>query len=109
MTARLEVSIQIRLRQLLGTGCNGERCYYGSFRRIRLRDAGVQFSCGAERADYKHLALRQLSNAPNNCVGSQAPPPFQKRVKPVSKKFRTGKSELRGLRFNCQHARAKFG
>ena len=29
MTARLEVAIQIRLRQLLGTGDNGERCCVG--------------------------------------------------------------------------------
>jgi len=67
----LEVAIQIRLRQLLGTGDNGERYCYRSIRRIRLRDAGTQSSCGAGRVDDKRLALRQPWNAPNDCVGSQ--------------------------------------
>jgi hypothetical protein len=59
-----------------------------------LRDAGTQYSCGEERADDKHLALRQPCNAPKKLRRQQG--------------LLWG--ELRfGLRFHCQHARVKFG
>jgi len=42
-----------------GYGRDPDASERGSNRRIRLRDGGTQSSCGEERADDKHLAVRQ--------------------------------------------------
>jgi|SRR5271165_373666 len=93
MTPRFKVAVQIRLRQLPGTGYNGAVRL-----RVKQEDKVARcwdaIFCGEERADDKHLAVRQPGNAPKNCVGSQD--------------YRRG--ELRfELRLHRKHARVKFG
>src|SRR5271165_7499728 len=70
MTPRFKVAVQIRLRQLPGTGYNGAVRL-----RVKQEDKVARcwdaIFCGEERADDKHLAVRQPGNAPKNCVVSQ--------------------------------------